>query len=64
MQKEDGSIATSFKEIADMGVAHFKGLYKEPKRVNIAEILKITSYFPSFVGEEENDIMIEEVTKE
>jgi len=39
-------------------------LYKEKDRFSIEEILKITSIFPSFVGEEENEILMEELSKE
>jgi hypothetical protein len=53
----NGSKAKPFKELAYMGVSHFKNLYKDPNRINIAEIVKITSLFPSFV-EEENELLI------
>jgi len=39
-------------------------LYKEPDRINNVEIVKITPFFPSFGGEKENELMIEEVSKE
>ena len=45
------------------GVAHLKGLYKE-RTVNIEEIVNITSVVPSFDGEEENELLMEEVSKE
>ena len=40
-----------------MGVNHFKGLFKELERVNIVEIVHITLFFHSFVGEKDNDNM-------
>jgi hypothetical protein len=39
MAGKDGSIATSYKYIADLGVAHFKGIYKEDDRINIVELV-------------------------
>jgi hypothetical protein len=47
-----------------MGVTHFQSIYKEPNRQNIAEILKISSFYPSFVIEEENQLQMEIVSKE
>jgi len=47
-----------------MRISHFKGLIKEHDRVNVVEIVKITSFFSSFVGEEANKILVEEVSKE
>jgi hypothetical protein len=46
------------------GVSHICGLYKESDRINIVEIVKIRFFFPSFVGKEENDFLVEEVFKE
>jgi hypothetical protein len=39
------------------------GMYNEQYRVNIAIILKIASFFPRFVRDEANDILVEEVSK-
>eukprot|EP01018_Ginkgo_biloba_P028285 Gb_00400 [translate_table: standard] len=64
MQKEEGETVRSFPDLAPMGVNHFKSIYKELERANIAEILKLTSFFPSFLSEEDNELMMEEVSKE
>jgi hypothetical protein len=52
------------RRLVEMRVSHFQSLYKELVRENIAEILKLTSFFPSFVSDEANALLIEEVTKE
>jgi len=45
-------------------VSHFQNLYKEPKRDNLTNIIKLATYFPRFVSEESNDLLLEEVSKE
>ena len=38
----------------DMGVKHFEKIYKEPKRVNIAKIVNVATYFgPKLVTNED-----------
>jgi hypothetical protein len=45
-------------------VHHFEDLFKELDNANIEEILEIVSYFLGLVGEEENERMYREVTRE
>jgi hypothetical protein len=45
-------------------VQHFEEVFKELDRENIEEILKVASYFPRLVGEEENERMYREVSRE
>lgn len=42
----------------------FKGIIKETKRANIEEILKVVSYFPKMVNDEENERLFRIITKE
>jgi hypothetical protein len=39
-------------------------LFKAPNETNIAEIIHIASYFPRFVDEDENRLLMEEVTED
>jgi hypothetical protein len=55
---------SGYKDIANEGMRHFKELYKEPPRVNIAEFVAITSCLPCFVNHEQNKELMEEVSKE
>jgi hypothetical protein len=48
----------------EVGKSHFQNLFKESEYANIAEILKISSYFPNFIFEENNQMLMEEVSKE
>jgi hypothetical protein len=45
-------------------VKFFEEVFKEPDRENIEEILKVESYSPRLVGEEENERMYRAVTRE
>jgi hypothetical protein len=63
MQKEDRCTISTFRNIVDLGVSHFKGLYKELERVNINEIVNIASFFPSYVGEDKNDCWLRKYQK-
>jgi hypothetical protein len=60
----DHSKPRSFKDITGLGVSHFKALYSKWNKVKIVEIVKITSSFPNFIDEEENELLKDEVSKE
>ena len=42
----------------------FQSIYKEPDQVSIVEVLKLTSYIPSFVNEGDNNQMMENIFKD
>jgi len=46
-------VTDHFEGLAEFGVNHFQNIYKDLGSMNIGEILKLTTYFPSFVNEEE-----------
>eukprot|EP01018_Ginkgo_biloba_P004985 Gb_28741 [translate_table: standard] len=58
----NGTIASGFDKLSQLGVDHLKGLYKEENKTTIAEVIKMTSFFPSFVGEEDNVSLTKEIT--
>jgi hypothetical protein len=60
----NGSMARPFKDIAHLGVCHFQNIYKEEKQLTIVEVVRMTSLFPSFVNEEENHMLLKEITKD
>jgi len=57
----DGSKERTFKELTNLGVDHCNGQCKEKHRVNLEEIVKINFFLPSFVGERENENLMEDV---
>jgi hypothetical protein len=57
-------VVTSFEDIERTRVEHFEGIYKEERRAIILEVVKMTSFFPNFVSVENNENLMEEVSKE
>ena len=53
---------SSFNELSFMEVNHFKSIFVAQQGSSIAEIIKIAGFFPHFVGQEENDSLLKEVT--
>ena len=51
-------------EIAGEGVIHFKNLFKAPNQASIAEVIRVAQLFPRFVEEEDNRLLMEEVSEE
>jgi len=47
-----------------MGVQYFKEIFKKLDRENLGKIIKVVSYFPKSVNEEEDNIFYILVTKE
>eukprot|EP01018_Ginkgo_biloba_P020280 Gb_31029 [translate_table: standard] len=64
LTRSDGFVASIFEDLAMAGVEHFRGIYKEESKSTIEEVLKLTIFFPSFVSEEDNRRMMEEVSKD
>jgi hypothetical protein len=62
--RADGVEVNKFEDIARDGVDHFGNVYKEEYRVSIAEVVRMISFFPSFVNEVENSSLMMEVSKE
>eukprot|EP00253_Pinus_taeda_P006660 PITA_06660 len=60
----EGGLADSFNKISQLGTAHFRGIYKSPAGINLAEIINVASHFPRFVEEEDSDDLSTPVTME
>ena len=43
---------------------YFEGIYKEDSRASISKVVRMTSFFPSFVEEEDNERLLEKVSKD
>ena len=50
--------------MAGIGVEHFQHLFRAPEGTQLVEIMRIAQVFPRFMGEEENQSLMEEVTEE
>jgi len=49
MPTQDGGIANTFNQISQLGISHFKHIYKEPPATNLTDIIQLVGHFPSFV---------------
>jgi hypothetical protein len=63
-KRPEGRTVSSFVDLARLGVDHFQNLYKADERISIGQIVRIAGFFPSFVDEEANRSMFEEVSEE
>ena len=50
---EHGATQSSFDEKDRIGVSHFKNIFKAPPRAFIAEVIRVTQFFPMFMEEED-----------
>lgn len=63
MENEEGNhVVMSFKELVGLGVNHFRKLFQKLVGSNIAKIIKVASYFPRLVSEEDSRAIYEEIT--
>eukprot|EP01018_Ginkgo_biloba_P020451 Gb_39782 [translate_table: standard] len=64
MTNSYGIKVRKFKDLAELGVLHFKRIFEESVGANIVEIPKVLSYFPRMENEEDNARVFREVSKE
>jgi hypothetical protein len=60
----NGNKVHGFSKLASPGVGHFKEIFREPDEVKIGEILKLISFFPRLIEEEDNLALYSVVTKD
>ena len=51
---KQGNVVLGFQELLGIGVFHFSQLSKEPLHTNMGDIMKIISFFPRLVKDEDN----------
>jgi hypothetical protein len=56
-------VVTSFEDIEKSSVENFGNIYTVNQRDTIFEVVKMTYFFPNFIGEEGNSTLMEEVSK-
>jgi hypothetical protein len=64
MKNANGGVARGFIEIDTLGFNNFQSLFKEVEKVKMGKILKLISYFPRLIKEEDNRDFFYEVTKD
>ena len=52
-----------FEDLVRVTIDHFVNISKEEERVSIVVVVKMTSFFPSLVNQDENVSLMEKVLK-
>ena len=63
LRNEENEDITSFERPSSLGIAHFKILFKENNRTNLAEIIHLSQFFPGFITPKENQEFMEEISE-
>ena len=63
LSSAEGEQVSSFDGLEELGVRHFGELFMAQPGASIAEVLRVAQLFPRFVGEEDNRLLMEEVTQ-
>jgi len=61
LENSDGDQICSFAGLEEMGINHFESLFKAQEETSIAEIVRVAGFFPRFVLEEDNRMLMEEI---
>ena len=61
---DGGKEAERFKDIVGAAISHFETLFQDDTNLNLSELLKISSNFPSSISDEENFDLMKPVTLE
>jgi len=64
IKDRNGNISSSFKDLENGGVEHFKGIFNEDNRTSIVEVVIQATYFPRFITEKDNARIMRKVSKE
>lgn len=64
MRNYEGQIVNIFESIHKDITSYFHNILKDPKRENIAKIIKISLYFTRFISEEKKQMLIDKVSKD
>ena len=61
LENFDGDKISSFAGLEDLGINHFENLFKAQRESSIAEIVRVAGFFPRYVMEEDNRMLMEEI---
>ncbi len=64
MPREDGSQATRFKKLAQLGTNYFEGTHEAENKVSNVEVIKMIYYFSKLLEDKDNKMLLEEVPKD
>jgi hypothetical protein len=61
MRNGEGEEANSFEDLGKLELEHFGDVCKEDSKATIVQVVKMTTFFPSFVNDMSNESLMEEV---
>ena len=64
LKYHDGKKEHTFEGMARIGKNFFQDLYKAENKATIEEVIRVVQKFPGFTSEEDNKILMEQVTLE
>ena len=64
LKNENNETVNTFENLADTGKKYFENIFKEGQQTTIAEVIRISQYFPESISEEDNMELMEEVSEE
>eukprot|EP00253_Pinus_taeda_P016622 PITA_16622 len=64
LKDEEGREVNTFSDLSGLGQRHFQRIFSDPGEATIAEVMRTTQCFPSFLEEDEADELACPVTKE
>jgi hypothetical protein len=56
-------LETTFEGMSNLGKNYFQNLFKVETQASIEEVVQVAQYFPRFVDEADNRLLMEEVTE-
>jgi hypothetical protein len=56
-----GNLETTFEGMSKLGENYFQNLFKAEAQVSIEEVVQVAQFFPRFVEEADNQLLVEEV---
>ena len=62
LENDDGTSATTFEQLAQKDITHFKDLYKAPQQSSLTEIIKVATLFPRYVDQNSTKDLLALVT--
>ena len=62
IKSDEGFVVDGFEGICSTRIQHFQDLFKAKDNIDVVEIVKIASFFPTKVSNEDNRMLMEEVS--
>ena len=61
LKNENNETVNTFEDLVETGKKYFENICKEDQQTTIAEVIRLSRYFPTSISEEDNMELMEEV---